>query len=66
MKKCLQKLNDNILANQWVEAIPCWFSIRVNMASTVAMFLIGVFCITARFSQNPIMLAMLLSYMLML
>ena len=62
----LQRLNDNILANQWEEAIPLWFSIRVDTVSLITMLLVGNFCIFTRHSHDPVMLSMLLSYVLSL
>lgn len=59
-------MNDNILANQWEEAIPLWFSIRVDVVSLLTMLLVGNFCILSRFHHNPVMLSMLLSYILSL
>jgi ABC-type multidrug transport system fused ATPase/permease subunit len=62
----LQRLNDNILANQWEEAIPLWFSIRVDTVSLITMLLVGNFCIFTRHNHDPVMLSMLLSYVLSL
>lgn len=66
LQSCLQRLNDNILANQWTEAIPLWFAIRVDTVSLLTMLLVGNFCIFARYSHDPVMLSMLLSYVLSL
>jgi len=54
------------LANQWQEAIPLWFSIRVDIVSILSMLLLGNFCILARTTHDPIMLSMLLSNVLSL
>ena len=64
MEACLQRLNDNIIVNQWQEALPLWFAIRVDAVSLLTMLLIGNFCIASRFKHEPVMLSMLLSYVL--
>jgi ATP-binding cassette subfamily C (CFTR/MRP) protein 1 len=57
-------LNRNILACQWSEAVPLWFMIRVDLLSIVTMAAISIFCITARFKGDSIMLSLLLTYIL--
>jgi ATP-binding cassette, subfamily C (CFTR/MRP), member 1 len=59
-----QILNRNILACQWSEAVPLWFMIRVDLLSIVTMAAISIFCITARFKGDSIMLSLLLTYIL--
>lgn len=66
IKQSLECLNLNIIANQWVESIPLWFAIRVDCVSLLTMLMVGYFCIYARFTHDPVMLSMLLSYVITL
>lgn len=59
-------LNNNILAAMWSEAIPLWFSIRVDVISLITMSCISTICITARYRVDPILLSLLLTYTLSL
>jgi ATP-binding cassette, subfamily C (CFTR/MRP), member 2 len=59
-------LNDNILACQWCNAAPLWFAIRVDLVSIATMMVIAVFCVLFRNESSPIMLALLLSYSVVL
>lgn len=62
----MKLLNKNILANQYVNGVPNWFAIRIDVVSVIAMLFICVLCVAARFSTDPILLAMLLTYSLTL
>lgn len=57
-------LNRNILACQWSEAVPLWFMVRVDLVALFTMAAISIFCITARFQGDSIMLSLLLTYIL--
>jgi ATP-binding cassette subfamily C (CFTR/MRP) protein 1 len=57
-------LNRNILACQWSEAVPLWFMVRVDLVALFTMAAISIFCITARFKGDSIMLSLLLTYIL--
>lgn len=59
-------LNRNILATQWQNAVPLWFAIRIDLVSIATMCAIGSFCVLFREKGNPVMLAMLLSYSVVL
>lgn len=50
----------------WSEAVPLWFSIRVDVLSLITMSVIASICVTARFRVDSIMLSLLLSYTLTL
>lgn len=57
-------LNKNILANQWAEAVPLWFSIRVDLLAILTLATISTICVMARFQSDSIMLSLLLTYVL--
>ena len=46
--------------------MPLWFAIRVDLLSVCTMIAIASFCVLFRNSANPVMLAMLLSYSVVL
>lgn len=55
-------LNKNMVANQWLNAVPLWFAIRIDLVSIGTMMAISTFCVLFRNSASPVMLALLLSY----
>lgn len=57
-------MNNNIVANQWAEAVPFWFAVRIDTIATVIMTVIALFCVIFRNSANPVTLALLLTYSL--
>ena len=59
-------LNKNIVATQWQNAVPLWFAIRVDILSICTMVAIASFCVLFRHTASPIMLALLLSYSIVL
>jgi ABC-type multidrug transport system fused ATPase/permease subunit len=59
-------LNNHILSIHWQQAIITWFSIRLDI---ITVFFMGLACflgITMRHHADPIFIAMMLSYVLML
>jgi len=46
--------------------VPLWFAVRIDLVSIATMMSIGSFCVFFRDNGNPVMLAMLLSYSVVL
>ena len=64
--KNYELLNRNILANQILMGTWSWFGVRMNMLSIVVMASSTVVCMIYRSKEDPVLLAMVLSYILQL
>lgn len=59
-------LNNNILANQMWVGCWCWFGVRVDYISILIMGASTIVCMVYRFEEDPVLVAMTLSYILQL
>ena len=59
-------LDHNILANQIWVGTWCWFAVRVSVVSVFVMGVCTVICILFRFEEEPVLIAMTLSYIIQL
>jgi len=46
--------------------VPLWFAVRIDLVSVATTVAIATFCVMYRTSSDPVLLAMLLSYSLLL
>ena len=60
----LENIDKNILATQFEIGCWCWFGVRMDLLSIILMTSISALCLLCKDSEDPVVLAMILAYVL--